>query len=95
AGMGPGPLHVEGPSVPDTLKVDRVEVRADRGLELASSRFKLQHGAIAVSDLEERVDLLYGTRHFDLVQYRVEQQEGDSVLVIEAEPAAPGRLGVS
>ena len=95
AGMGPGPLRVDGPLVPDTLQVDRVEVRADRGRELASSRFKLDHGAIAVADLEERVDLLYGTRHFDLVQYRLEQQEGDSVLVIEAEPAAPGRLGVS
>ena len=96
AGMG-APLQPIGVHLPDSLRVDRVEVVGATGKAnaLAASRFRLAGDRISVDDLEERVDLLYGSRHFDLVQFRIDTGTGDSVLVVDAVPSAPGRVGVS
>lgn len=90
-------LHTPtGIVLPDSIRVDRLEVLADRGSVIPLVRGRMpQQGRIAVSDLEERIDLLYGSLNFDLINYRIDLSKGDSALVVQALGAPQEKLGAS
>lgn len=81
---------------PDSLRIDRVVVETDRpaAAKLIEGRLR-NKGGITVKDLEQRIDLLYGTLNFDLINYRVDPSQGDSALVVKAVVAPQERLGIS
>ncbi|MBL7940126.1 MAG: patatin-like phospholipase family protein [Flavobacteriales bacterium] len=85
-----------GSTLPDSIRVDRVEVVSDRkgNVPLLQRRLVTQ-GRLAVKDLEERIDLLYGTLNYDLINYRLDPGKGDSALVVKAVSAPHEKLGVS
>ncbi len=85
-----------GIRMPDSLRVDRLEIITDRKSVEPLIRGRLRtDGRIAVSDLEKRIDLLYGSLNFDLINYRVDRSKGDSALVVKAVASARERFGLS
>jgi len=85
-----------GLELPDSIRVDRLEVKSDRQGNTPLIKGRLTtHGHIAVKDLEQRLDLLYGTLNYDLINYKIDVSQGDSALVVKAVSAPHEKLGVS
>jgi NTE family protein len=81
----------------DSVLVDRIVVRSNRrGVHPVARRAARLDGAawLTAADLERIVDRIYGTGHFERVQYRVAGEGGDTVVVIETEQRLGGELGV-
>ncbi|HMC96997.1 MAG TPA: patatin-like phospholipase family protein, partial [Flavobacteriales bacterium] len=86
----------EGLRVPDSLRVDRLVLITDRKSIDPLLRGRLpSKGHIAVRDLEKRIDLLYGSLNFDLINYRVDPSKGDSALVVKAMASPREKVGIS
>ncbi len=85
-----------GVVLPDSFRVDCVVVDADRQSTVPLIEGRLSNkGGMTVKDLEQRIDLLYGSLHFDLITYHMDPEPGDSVLVVKALTAPQERLGIS
>ncbi len=85
-----------GVVLPDSIRVDRVEVLTDRKKNAPLIERRLANkGYLGVKDLEQRLDLLYGTLNYDLINYRVDPSIGDSALVIKALSAPHEKVGLS
>ncbi len=85
-----------GLALPDSIRVDRLVVTTDRRGNAPLIKGRLSNtGHLAVKDLEAQIDLLYGTLNYDLINYRLDMSQGDSVLAVKAASAPNEKLGVS
>jgi len=86
----------KGVTLPDSIRVDRLDVITDSKRTAPIIRRRLSNkGYLGVTDLEQRIDLLYGTLNYDLINYHIDTSKGDSALVIKAIRSPHEKVGIS
>lgn len=96
AGRAPIPARTEdGDPLDDEVVYDRIRIDYDGPLDPRVIRARLdlpERGAIHIREIEVALRQVYGLGTLDAVQYRLEREAGERVLVVRAEPLGAGRL---
>ncbi|MEL6264919.1 MAG: patatin-like phospholipase family protein [Pseudomonadota bacterium] len=95
-GRSPIPPSVEAQD-PLTVEIayDRIEIDHSGTLDRRVIRARLdlpEQGPVSIGEIEIALRRVYGLGTLDTVQYRVEQQRDQRVLVVKAEPVSSGSL---
>lgn len=82
---------------PEKFTIDHVKITGNEYVdsELIQGKLRIQHGEeISIDKLEQRINLLYGTRYFEKIVYTIDQHTNTLILRIKEAPRASLKMGV-
>ena len=91
-----GPPHIpEKLSLKDTFTISKITVIGNEKMtdQLIKGKLRIEEGKVlSLIEIESRVSLLYGTRHFDKVTYELIKNDGGAELLVRVAEASDGKL---
>ncbi len=93
-GFTPG-IQTIRPAIEDSVIISDIRISNNKIIpdDFIAGRLRLkQDSLIAISEIEQRIEALYGTRYFDKVSYSLEPDGESSILLIDTDEATPRKL---
>jgi NTE family protein len=95
---GPLPVSPQRFPSPDTVRVSKVQVSGNEQVpdEYIKDKLRLEaNNWLSLNKIEERIDVLFGTRYFEKITYEFAPSPEGTVLVVRVVEAAPAKVKVA